>query len=442
MSRKSKQTVFRNRLELTSKCPNDILYKFEPSEEDFLTIAKAEHGDIHAIRELAEELYGVYSYESEMNNALHYYIKKGLDLGDEMCAQLAVICIDRFNEHFEHLHTAIALLDSECADEMAEIIKRAKLKRAIVSGDATELPDSTDVGVSLIRLYLTIKNETARDSAKKLANELGMPSLVGEAAAESENIRLSEALEKFALDEWQDFWVRAIYEHAMQYCGGSLIGCAEDIMRAISRRADYPRKRLHILAMKKYLLDNGIEELRDEYEELKALCRLSSSQLDKEDGASLREIIREAVYTSAKEMRYLKKRATLLGAEIVHERNRFTLALTLTNHQKRAAKHQWESLISIETESDVPPTFKNVPIVECRAEIKRNGITLDKEKKSSQVLCAGEILIGDKAYPLELDLVTDISYVSATKCTHCSIRMERYKRIECHLVMQVDVSIF
>ena len=439
MSRKAKQTVFRDRLELTSKCPGDILYKFDPSEEDFVAIAEAEHGDIYAIRSLAQKLYGVYCDEGEMNNALFYYVKNGLDAGDAVCAEIAVRCIERFNEHFEYLDAALGLIGDKRAEEIADVVRLARLKRIIVNGMAIELSDSYDVDEKLIRLYLAIK-EADTESAKKLAHELGVPSLVDGGEADGENIRLSEALLKFDVDEWRDFWVRAIYEHAMRY--GNLIACANDIATAISARADYPRRCLHLLAVKKYLVDNGVEELREEYEKLRALCRFGGAQLDLAGDEALSEIIKEAVYTSAKEMRELKRRRALLGAEIVHERNRYALATTLSNHQKRAAKHQWESLISIKCDSDVPPIFKSVPIVECRAEIKRNGVTLDKEKKSSQVLCAGEILIGDKAYPLELDFITDISHVSATKCTHCSIKIERYKRVESHLVMQVDISIF
>ena len=148
MSRKAKQTVFRDRLELTSKCPGDILYKFDPSEEDFVAIAEAEHGDIYAIRSLAQKLYGVYCDEGEMNNALFYYVKNGLDAGDAVCAEIAVRCIERFNEHFEYLDAALGLIGDKRAEEIADVVRLARLKRIIVNGMAIELSDSYDVDVT------------------------------------------------------------------------------------------------------------------------------------------------------------------------------------------------------------------------------------------------------------------------------------------------------
>ena len=100
------------------------------------------------------------------------------------------------------------------------------------------------------------------------------------------------------------------------------------------------------------------------------------------------------------------------------------------------------SQFPIKTDEDVPPTFVPVPIVDCLAKISRNGITLEKEKKAAQVLCAGEIRIGDKVSPFELDLILDISYVSATKCTHCAFKVERYKRQGEYLIIQTDISLY
>jgi hypothetical protein len=116
--------------------------------------------------------------------------------------------------------------------------------------------------------------------------------------------------------------------------------------------------------------------------------------------------------------------------------------MTLTGHKKRAARHQWDCTISLCTEDDTPPIFKPIPIVERRAEISRNGITFDKEKKAAQVLCAGEVQLKDKISPIELDLIVDISYVSTTKCTHAMIRVERVKRQGKRLVMLADISLY
>ena len=96
----------------------------------------------------------------------------------------------------------------------------------------------------------------------------------------------------------------------------------------------------------------------------------------------------------------------------------------------------------MKTGDDIPPIMQGIPIVERRAEISRNGVRREKEKKAAQILCRGEIRINERFSPFELDLIIDISHVSTTKCTHLDIKIERYKRRGEYLIMQTDISLY
>ena len=94
------------------------------------------------------------------------------------------------------------------------------------------------------------------------------------------------------------------------------------------------------------------------------------------------------------------------------------------------------------TNQDTPPVLGPAKITERRHEVSRGGITLESDKKLSQVICAGEILIGEKPHPFEVDLVLDISYVSTTKCEWFDVKVKEYGRVGDYLVMQAMISIW
>ncbi|MBQ7390387.1 MAG: hypothetical protein IJW02_04695 [Clostridia bacterium] len=114
----------------------------------------------------------------------------------------------------------------------------------------------------------------------------------------------------------------------------------------------------------------------------------------------------------------------------------------MTNHLKRGNKHLWEVTVSVKTDKNTAPLINPSRIVERRNEVTRGGVTLDKEKKVAQVLCRGEIGFTDKIYPLEMDLILDISYVSSTKCEYCDIRLKDKKRVGDYLVMQCSLAVY
>ena len=459
MPRKAKLTVLTDRLEMISGCPCDILDRLEPSDEDFENIEKAEHGDTVAISTLAQKLYGIYGEECYSNAALFYFLIKGVSAKDEISAKLLIRCIERFNEHFDLLDEAIGIVND---GELCDIIKRAKLKSVVASvnseSDFAALRKQISETPSPLRqhalIYLFAKEgyyteKNNRAEIECLAEDVGMSSVTelpimgGENAVHTsltgkETEALLNALSLLDMDEWRDFWLAAIYEHATLQLLGDLSAVANDMIQAIEARVDYERKPLHLLAIKKYLYERGLSYSDDAYHELELKCRFDGLGTADE----VETLIKEAVYTSGADERKLRQSRKKLGTEIVHERNRYSLTMTLTDHQKRAAKHQWKSTVSIESKDGELPVIAPLPITQIRAEVMRNGIILEKEKKTAQVLCSGNLVIGEKISPFEIDLILDISYVSTTKCTHCDIKIERHKRVGNYIIMQTVISIY
>ena len=469
MSRKAKLTVLRDRLEMVSECPDDILNKLVPDEEDFANIEKAEHGDTVAIITMVQRLYETYKEEKSFNTALCYYLKKGIEVKDAHSARLALSCIDSFNSHFELFDDAIAILSDGEKAELTERIDSISLKKIIaeqgvengINTPVVELDKIKSKPTDYARVYLYGKadhrteDELAiiQDAADKvdLSRITTLPSFASKAEAapelkcddvSKEISSLKHAISLYGLDEWYDFWLRAAYEYALCYLDADISCFVEDMINSISQRADYPRKKLHLLAFERYLTDKGLGQGREGVEDEERLCRFDGLTFDLDSEASRDEVIKDAVYTSAKTVREEANLNEMLGARILHERNRYKLDMTLTNHQKRASRHQWEVTVSIEMSDDTPPVIDNIPIVERRAHVSRNGIVLEKEKRSSQVICKGDILLGERALPFEMDLLLDISFVSTTKCSHASIRVDRYKRIGDYLVMQANLIIY
>ena len=445
MSRKARLAVFRDRLELISECPHDILNNFEPSEEDFALILAAENGDVNALRVLSRRLYDVYGEDPELNGALFRFLKLGIAEGDEACAALTVRCIAKYGEGLDLLDEALDLLDFRTYDGLGAVIRQAKLKKIVAFADkAPNAQDSLDELSMLdfeyadhVRLYLLAKSGA---DVSGLSSSLKMPlTFGGTEVNDGESEALIHALGILDVDEWRDFWLRAIYEYANKFCEGELAAFGDAMISATMARAEYPRRSLHLYALKRYLSLRGIRYSEEECSELARECSFLGTE---PNDVELDELIREGVYTDSREMRILARERDIIGTQIVHERNRYTLTISLTNHQKRAFRHQWDSIISIETDADIPPVINTLDIRERRAEISRNGITLPKEKKAAQILCSGEIHIGERAYPFEADMILDISYVSTTKCTHCTVKPERFKRVGKFIVMQSIITVY
>ena len=464
MSRKAKLTIYRDRLEAISMCPSTIFNNFEPSDDDFDTVRRAEAGDLAAIEAISSLLFNIYSTASEPNSALIYFLSMGLANGSAECAAKMIRVIDRFNTEFSRLSEAIEIVaGTDSAALLSDVIADARLKGIIAAAkspecDFKELSARVDLADTELKcailLYLAASalrytGECDREAVQILAESLGLSSLASlqilggdgvakETDTERELAHLKRILNAIDMREWRDLWLAVLYEYARLYLDSDLSKIADTMLAVINSRPEYRDKSLHVLAVKRYMLNRGIGSSDEECEALDKLCRFRGLYLSE----PYDDLIHDAIYSGGSDgVTHLPDGSSHVS-ELYHERNRYNLTMTLTGHKKRAARHQWDCIISLRTDEDVAPIFREIPITERRAEISRNGITYGKEKKAAQVICQGEIQLGERLSPIELDLIVDISYVSTTKCTHAMIRVERVKREGEYLVMLGDVSLY
>ena len=469
MSRKTKQLLWEDRLRPISECPGEIFDKFDPSDEFFQTVEIAEGKDCNAVREITSLLFDIYKGEEELNPALIYFAKMGLSLGIKECALILLECISRFNVRFDLFDEALAIINAEETDDHTDtLITKIKVKRLIASAgpeaDYALLTDTLsemyDEYSAYARIYLAHRRladtgsyDTEKISALAVALDvpriISLPTFLGD-GRESDSIpsantvkecaALKYALGLIDMDEWRDFWLRAIYEYAEAYLDGSLFPFTDEMILAIGDRAYYPEKKIHILAIKKYCLDLMGSGKR-EYASLEEECRFERLEFDLSTEEERDRVIREAVYTDSVKKREERSFELKLGTVIPHTKNRYLLTSTLKNHFKRGNRHMWDITVSIATDSNEPPEFRTAKIRERLREVTRGGVKREAERKLSQVWCAGEIVFGEKRHPFELDLIIDISYVSSTKCEWCDIRIRDYRRNGNYLTIDGVVAI-
>lgn len=470
MSRKTKETLYKERLGEISNCPLELLDKIVPSEETFAKIQAADRGDVSAIRDLSDLTYQTYKNECEINPATLYFASLGMAANDRACAVNLLKCVERFNAGYDLADEAIRVLEVGDADgETGRLISRVRVQRFIselgpkADYDAIEktLRNLSNEYSAYTRLYLASRRLIDMGSYDKadieaLSTALGVPSLVTlpvfTGRCEVENVTTPSNFEgelevmRFVsalvhMDEWRDFWLKAIYEYATIYLGGDISTVAEDILNLIAMRCDYPEKKLHLLAIKRILsrVDAGEDA---EYESLKNECIFDGYDPESCEGDALNEAIKDAVYVNSAEKKRELALAIKRGTEIKHVKNRYLLEATMNNHIKRGIRHLWDATLSIKTELDTPPTVTICKITDTKNEVIRNGVALDKERKLTQVFCRGELQLGERAHPFELDLILDISYVSSTKCELAEIKIKEYHREGEYLVFNSTVSIY
>ena len=470
MSRKSKEILIQERLEEISHCPEELFRKIEPSDEIFAKIQIAEQGDISAIRELCTLAYETYKYDCEINPAILYYAKLGIPHGDLECALAILKCMEKFNDRFDLLDDVLMSLEGKDIDDSTEaLITRIKVQKilseAAPEANYAELTDKLskmyDEYAAYARIYLAsrrLADTGSYDKAKidpiaialEVPNILTLPVFTGDgypekksapANVENECEALRFALSLILMDEWQDFWLRAIYEYSQLYLDKDLSIFAEDIKKALLLRCEYPRRKLHILAIDKYLVELG-KVTSDEFEALYLECRFDGFDTDIYDENERNEIIKDAVYTDSLMERKKYIIDSRLGTQIKHTKNRYLLKATVNNHMKRGCRHMWDITLSIETGINTLPIISTCKIGDRKNEVSRNGIKLEKERKLSQIFCMGEIQLGDKIHPLEYDLILDISYVSSTKCEYCEVKIKNYHRVGDFIVMDSMITIY
>ena len=458
------------KVEKLSDCPVEFLYKIEPDEDIFAKIQAADRGDVFVIRELSQLTYDVYKDDCEMNPAMLYFARLGAERSDPVCALTLLKCIERFDGRYDLADGAINTLNgTEYYGEAQEIISRIKVQQNIYKArhesdyDAVDeaLSNMCDNRSSYARLYVESQrliNTGSYDKAKinALAESLDVPSVptlpVFTASSvtdenftpsnpkkECETMRFASTL--IRTDEWRDFWLRALYEYVTIYLDGDISTIAEDIQSAVMQRCEYPKKKLHLLAIKKLLSASDNDE-NTKYQSLINECRFNGLDPTVCEGDALLETVKDIVYTDSAKVRQDLILAIKLGDEIQHVRNRYFLEATLKDHMKRGNRHLWDLTLSIKTELDTPPTISICKITATKNDVSRNGCTLDKERKLTQVLCRGELQSGEKVYPFELDLILDISYVSSTKCELCEIKFKEYHREGEYLALDSTIFIY
>ena len=461
MARKSRLTLWQERLAEISSSPPEIFDKIEPTEETYNTIQMAEGGDLGAIRQINSELYGAYIGAKAMNPALSYFIKLGLDRGDCEAARLALCCFANFDEAIDLFPAAMSILatdeDKPLRDAMTvkEIIVRAEKDKDYVCAIERLAPLDT-LGAAYARVFIGHKIALSlgeRDGAVAAAKAMGIESVMHlpvfdadgteSASGDCEGLRIvASALTEIKNDGWRDFWLKATYEYADKYLGGDLSAVIENISAAVEQRCDYPRKKLHLLALKKYLLDSTQDADDEDYNLLADKCRFDGHSFNFDDTDERDRIIKEAIYTSSREEREANMTAERLGTVIDHVKNRYSFKAGLSNHTKRAFRHIWSITLSIESDTDQPPKFGTMNIDERRYVAQRCGAELEQKRKLSQIICSGEITVNDRICPIEADLLLDIAYVSTTKCGHCDVRIQKAEKLDNYLVMKCLLIIY
>ena len=132
MSRKTKETLYKERLGEISNCPLELLDKIVPSEETFAKIQAADRGDVSAIRDLSDLTYQTYKNECEINPATQYFASLGMAANDRACAVNLLKCVERFNAGYDLADEAIRVLEVGDADgETGRLISRVRVQRFI-----------------------------------------------------------------------------------------------------------------------------------------------------------------------------------------------------------------------------------------------------------------------------------------------------------------------
>ena len=208
------------------------------------------------------------------------------------------------------------------------------------------------------------------------------------------------------------------------------------------------RKNLHALVWLRYLAEHSpvddAAKLSETIKELEDSCRFDlilNEELTPEEEESLRK---EAIYTRYTEERARHEREASLGNKILHERNRYLLAATLTNHSKRGRRHYWETTVSLPLDTDEVflPEFDSLTAERAHNVITRGGVTLSRDKGASQMILTSEISIRGVKAPLTVDLILDIAYISAVKCGEGEIKIKDFKVQDGYLVMSCQIFLF
>lgn len=467
MARKSRQTLCFEQLGLFSRCPKDLFSALSPDESTLQLIRECESSSPEALDKATEALYSdCFSGEgaSKKSEALVYLCRIGIRSGVTVCVYRLANYIDRTEEYTELLAEIRDLLDKD-----RELLNRLEIKSAINSairsgGGYSSLiahldPSATHPSVKIF-IYCMAKKRTESDALdivglcrdKECLSLLALPSFCegklfteqaqGPSAA-SRRLML-EALGVSALGEWQDFWLRMLYEEARIYGGSDYSHFAKEAINIIKKRPFDGKRDQHLAALLYYMLTKSDEpELRREYENIMNECKFEGRAPEVENAEIREKLIKEGIYISKSREMEVASRQRELGIVINRGKNRYYLEGSLKGHTKREKQHLWFTTLSFpKSFSDEPPTFAPFVIEQVYFSASRFGAQLDSGRATSQIICRCELTTAEARHPFILDLILDIAYISAAKCEGGQILVKGIREDSEYYIFDCSVFIY
>ena len=74
------------------------------------------------------------------------------------------------------------------------------------------------------------------------------------------------------------------------------------------------------------------------------------------------------------------------------------------------------------------PQFQNFKVEQANPFATRGGVSLEREKTTSQIICRSEIKFGEAAHPFLIDFMLDVNYISSVKCTIGELKIKDIKQ--------------
>ena len=454
MARKSREAIWAQALEEVSRCPADLFSILTPDNEIIKLAEGAESGNLTAL----EELIGLVLIEGEASagelpgcSALPYLCVIGCRYGSRLAAKTVIrgICEQCFDPLL--FESAEGLLVDTEYSENADF-KAARIAYIIekigLSGDTQEIKEFLpklikDTPEELYALSkLAQSDKKAQISATKCACEL-LVSPIPFFEKNNDPCEGADALKRiigflwlYRSLEWRDFWLKYCYEYAVSYLSSDLSEVAEDMAQIFLERESGEKKILHAYAVSALF---GSDTAR--VSALRELCSFKGIEIP-EDG-ELKELLKEAIYTSSRAEAEAFRKKEELGQPILHTKNRYTLSAELSSHIKRGKKHFWQIRLYFPKidGGEKPPLFDKLTISEVRHDIERGGVRLTDARGRSQVILSSELTTGSVKHPFTIDFILDIAYVSATKCETGDLTVKSFRdlgegySLECNVLL-------
>ena len=479
MARKSRETILRERLTAVSNCPFDLFRHLEGTDDSLALIERSESGDAQATLDLIDALYPSAIADSEPSDALLYLMEKAVKLGEHSVGDKVIDYALHIRRGYPLAAEAISLLQATVGITDAQ---RARIIPLGARMSVSFASSALDYGAMLADMapiskadypfeWLFVMQRAERlggidvsGEIRELAESIGMiytpsmPSFSGcdcvtplsREACEREIEILNSVLMKHESGDWRDLWLRCMYELLERCDKYDKRSIAESVIAISESRSYYKKHSLHTLAWCSYLLDflpsgsKSFYDMSERCRQLRDICAFEGIDPHINSDEERYLLMRECVYLSTNDEREHASEEAKLGFQILHRRNRYVLECDLHGHSKRGRMHFWNATVSIEAASEHAPVpkFDKLKISETRHVIERGGAVLDLGKTVSQSIYYSEITIDEVKHPFELDLILDISYISAVKCGEGEIRVLDHSVRDGHVIMTVQIFLY